>query len=147
MKKKYYINKHRHLKTLKVSGIIGLTSLLTLIALNFMTTVLGNLMIVPFILGGAILISVFSFYRTIFLVKLPLIIIDDKSIQYFNILWYNKHRWDRFEIAFYNSDELIISIGLVNGRVFDRFILSSLTQSDIEEIVQTFKTKNKLTEY
>jgi hypothetical protein len=144
IKKKYYINKNKHLKSLGLWALIGLMSLLLIVVLNLLTTILADLIIVPFVLGGSLLFSLIAFYRSIFLIKLPLIIIDNDCIQYFNVLWYNKHRWNKFEIAFYNEDQLTLSIGLTNGRIFDRFMFSSLATSDIDDIIETFKSNNKL---
>jgi hypothetical protein len=144
MKQKYYINKGKHFKTLKTYVLIGLSSLTVLIIINFISYKISGFMAVSFILGGAVLISLASLYRTIFLLKLPLVSIDEKSIKYFNILWYNSHKWDKFELAHFNTEDLTISIGLTNGRMFDKFMLDSLSEQDIENIKIEFIERNKL---
>ena len=144
MKQNYYINKGKHLKRLKTYILIGLSSLTILIIINFISYKISGFITVSFMLGGAVFISLASLYRTIFLLKLPLITIDEKSIKYFNILWYNSHQWDKFELAHFNTEDLTISIGLTNGRTFDKFMLDSLTEQDIENIKNEFIIRNKL---
>ena len=144
MKQKYYTDKSRHNKTLKNSSIIGLASLTFLILLNLFFYNFAGLIAVSTLLGGAVFISIIALYRTVLLFRLPLIIIDDNCIRYFNVLWYNKHRWDKFELAYFDTNNLSISIGLTNGRIFDKFLLSSLSEDDIENIKNCFIAKDKL---
>ncbi len=144
MTQKYFIDRSRHMKTLKTSLVFGLGCLAVLILTNIIFYNFSGLIIASAFLGGAVLISVISLYRTIFLLKRPLITIDDNSIRYFNVLWYNNHKWDKFELAYFNTDNLSISIGLTNGRIFDKFLLDSLSQKDIENIKNCFITRDKL---
>lgn len=144
MKHEFYINKASHLKSLKKLTIFGLFCLIVLIVVNFVTYNLTGFIVVNLLLGGAVLFTLIAFYRTIFLLKLPVLIIDDNSIRYFNALWYNKHKWDKFEIAYLNPDGSLISIGLKNGRIFDRFSFDSLSDEDIQKIINTFIVKGKL---
>ena len=106
----------------------------------------GGFVAVPMIFSGAVLISLIAFYRTLFLLKLPLLIIDDVSIWYFNVLWYNTHKWDKLEVAVLDADIKWLSIGLHNERIFERLLLESLTQNDIEDILQHVKMKCELIE-
>lgn len=121
MKHKYYINKSKHIKVLTTAIIIGLSGLIALVLINVMFHHLTGGVLISFLLGGAVFLSLTSLYRTIFLLKLPLIVVDDESVSYFNVLWYNKYYWDKFEIALLDTNQLILSLGLRNGRVYDKF--------------------------
>ncbi len=144
MKHKYYINKSNHSKGLKIAILIGVISLVALFLVNVVCYHFTGAFVVSLLLGGAVFISSISLYRTIFLLKLPLIVIDEKSVNYFNVLWYNKYNWDRFDVAYFDTDQLSLSIGLRNGRVYDKFLLNSLLTHDVEEISHHFKTRNNL---
>jgi len=138
MKHKYYINKSNHSKGLKIAILIGVISLVALFLVNVVCYHFTGAFVVSLLLGGAVFISSISLYRTIFLLKLPLIVIDEKSVNYFNVLWYNKYNWDRFDVAYFDTDQLSLSIGLRNGRVYDKFLLNSLLTHDVEEISHHF---------
>jgi hypothetical protein len=144
MKHKYYINKLKHLKQLKIAIIIGLSGLVALVLINVVCYYLTGRVLNSFLLGGAVFFSLISLYRTIFLIKLPVIIIDDESVSYFNVLWYNKYYWDKFELANLDPNQHTLSIGLRNGRVYDKFLLNSLSDEDVEQIIKHFETRNKL---
>ena len=144
MKRKYYINRAKHYKTLRISSVIGLLCLVVLILLNVFFYHFSGLIVASSLLGGAVFISCIALYRTLFLFKLPLIIIDNDAISYFNVLWYNKHKWTKFELAFFDAEIPSVSIGLTNGRIFDKFLLDSLSQQDIDEIINHFIAKDKL---
>lgn len=124
--------------------LIGVTSFAALILVNILFYHFAGTFVVSLLLGGAVFVSLISLYRTIFLLKLPLIVIDEKSVNYFNVLWYNKYNWDKFDVAYFDTDQLSLSIGLRNGRVYDKFLLNSLSTHDVEEISHHFKTRNKL---
>lgn len=124
--------------------MIGLLCLAALIVLNLFFYHLSGFIVASALLGGAVFISCIALYRTLLLFKLPLIVIDNEAISYFNVLWYNKHRWSKFELAFFDAETPSLSIGLVNGRIFDKFLLDSLSQQDIDEIVTHFINKDKL---
>jgi hypothetical protein len=144
MKHKYYINKSKHSKELKTAMLIGAISVVALVLINVVFWHLTSVVLISFLLGGAVLLSLISLYRTIFLLKLPLIVIDDESVSYFNVLWYNKYYWDKFEIANLDTNQLILSIGLRNGRVYDKFSLNSLSDEHVEQIIKHFEARNKL---
>lgn len=124
--------------------LIGVTSFAALILVNILFFHFAGTFVVSLLLGGAVFVSLISLYRTIFLLKLPLIVIDEKSVNYFNVLWYNKYDWGKFDVAHFDTDQLSLSIGLRNGRLYEKFLFDSLSNRDVEEIVQHFKTRNKL---
>lgn len=144
MKHQYFINKERHFKSLKTYILIGTVCLSILVLINYFTVKFMGVVSVSLMLGGVVLISLISIYRTVFLLKLPLLTIDEKRIKYFNVLWYNSHEWDKFELAHFNSETSTISIGLRSGRIFDSFMLDSLSQQDIENVKKQFIENNKL---
>lgn len=140
----YFIDKQKHLKTLKTSTMFGLGSLIILILINILTFRIIGFIFISLLLGGAVLIWLISLWRTIFLLRLPLIQINDDSIKYFNILWYNRHKWDKFEIACFDPETNSISIGLANGKLFDKLLLESFSEETIENIKKQLVEKGKL---
>lgn len=132
------------MKTLKTSSLFGLGSLTVLILFNLFFYAFSGLIVVSTLSGAAVFISFITLLRTILLIKLPLFILDENSIKYFNVLWYKNHQWSKFELATIDADRHSISIGLTNGRIFDKFHLDSLSLEDIERIKRNFTEKKKL---
>lgn len=95
-------------------------------------------------LAGVVLVALIDLFRTIFLLKFPIIIIDDSTIRYFNILWYNTYYLNQFEIAEFDDKSQTVTIGLTNGRILDKFKLDSLSQQEIDEIKRYLLIKDKL---
>ncbi len=124
--------------------IIGIICLLLLILIyTFFYKFFGIVMISAF-LAGVVLIALIDLFRTIFLLKFPIIIIDDSAIRYFNILWYNTYYLNQFEIAEFDDKSQTVTIGLTNGRILDKFKLDSLSQQEIDEIKRYLLIKDKL---
>jgi len=144
MTHKIFIDRQKHFKTIKTSNMFGVGSLAILIIINMITHEIMGLMAVSFLLGGAVLIWLISLWKTVFLLNLPVILIDDNSIRYFNIFWYNHYRWNEIEIASYSRESSTISLGLLNGRIFERLSLESLDEKSINEIKKLLVLRNKM---
>ena len=140
MQKKFYINKKNHSKTLKTYALIGVSSAVLCVLLFYLGDFLGHIEI-PHLLGGAVMISFFAFYRTLFLLKLPLIKVDNDTVAYFNIFWYKKYCWEDLHIAVYDAEDAILTIKNSNGRIFNHLHLSSLTAIQMDEILLLFTNK------
>lgn len=140
----FYINRGKVFKTILKSLSIAIIGLIVLFALNFIVALFSSFFITPFILAVPSVYALITIYRSIWLIWLPEFIINDSQFKCFNILWYNTHKWDNFDIIEYSKDNYAIELKLNNGNVIDKIDLSTLKDDNIEIFLSEIKKKKTL---